>query len=114
MAKKTPTITDNVLQVYDPETERLITELDITDKQDWKYWQEFLSYSKSFRYVFTTKQGFKVSFTGVKEKRTNGLFWYAHKRVSGKLKRGYLGANRNLTAKKLKAVALKVCQGKLV
>lgn len=54
MAKKTPTITDNILRVYDLESARLITELDLTDKRDWKYWQEFLSYNKSFRYVEQT------------------------------------------------------------
>ena len=36
-----------------------------------------------------------------------------HKRVDGKLRRKYLGANRNLTAEKLQETAREISQGKL-
>ena len=114
MAKKTPTVNDNILRIVDTETDRLQMEIHVDDKPDWKHWQAFLEQNKSFRYVHTTPQGFKLSFTAVKEKRANGPYWYAHKRVDGKLKRRYLGANRNLTAEKLKEIALSICQATLV
>ena len=114
MAKKTPLIENNILEVRDPESERLIYSFDISNPAKWKYWQAFLENEKSFRYVWTDSQGGKFSFSGIKEKRTHqyGEFyiWIAHKRVNNKLHRVYLGANRNLTVQKLQESAQKLNQ----
>ena len=58
MAKRTPTITDNVLRIADTETDRLMLEIHVEDKRDWKHWQTFLEQSKSFRYVEQTAESF--------------------------------------------------------
>ncbi len=121
MAKKTPLITNNVLEVYDvEENERLIYSCDLTRAMDWDLWQQFLEDEKAFRYLWTNKQGFKFSFSAYKELRPSFgdkekklSVWIAHKRVEGKLRRVYLGKNDNLTAQKLQEVALKISQGQL-
>ena len=42
MAKKTPTVNDNILRIVDTETDRLQMEIHVDDKPDWKHWQTFL------------------------------------------------------------------------
>ena len=115
MARTTPLIENNVLTVTDIEAGRTIYSIDISDPKEAKYWTAFLENEKSFRYIHTNKQGFKFTFSGVKEKRKHAygemFVWIAHKRIEGKLRRVYLGANRNLTAQKLQETALKICQG---
>jgi hypothetical protein len=44
-------------------------------------------------------------FTACKESRSSGMFWYANRRVSGKLRRCYVGATSDLTPGKLNEVA---------
>ena len=113
MAKETPLVEDNILTVKDPETDKVIYSFDIGSADEWKYWQGFLENEKSFRYLFTTRQGFKLSFSARKEKRPNGLYWYAHKYVDNKLRRKYIGKNDNLTPEKLREIALKISQAEI-
>jgi hypothetical protein len=112
MAQKTPTVNNKTLTLWDYEADHRIMEIDLSRPGEWPYWLEFLEAetTRSFRYVGADG----TSCTVVKEKRRNGRFWYAHKRLNGKLRRKYLGRSANLTYKRLKAVAFELAQRKLV
>lgn len=71
-------------------------------------WFEWLSRNTSFRFV----SGFagEDSFTARKHERDSGEFWYAYRKVAGKLKNAYLGKSNNLTVEKLLTIALKLSQ----
>ena len=107
MAHKTPTVKDKILILWDYDADRLILELDITYSDDWQHWLNWLESkaTKSFRYV--SEVG---TFTAVKESRKQGRkrFWYAHRRVDGKLRRTYLGMSENLTRDNLREAATKL------
>lgn len=63
-------------------------------------WFDWLVNHRSFR--FECSHG---TFTANKESRKSGMFWYANRRVGGKLRRAYLGASKDLTLDKLVNVA---------
>lgn len=116
MAKKTPTVKDTILTLWDSEYDRVIMQLDLTKSTDWPHWVGWLDSpsTKSFRYV--GRDG--TSCTVVKETRlsfgkTPKPFWYAHKRL-GKLRRKYLGKSEDLNYQKLKQVAFELSQRELV
>lgn len=69
-------------------------------------WFEWLSRNTSFRFV----SGFagEDSFTARKHERDSGEFWYAYRKVAGKLKNSYLGKSESLSVDKLLAAALKL------
>jgi LuxR family maltose regulon positive regulatory protein len=66
-------------------------------------WLDWLNQNKSFRY----KQK-KLSFSARKEKRRNDHYWYAYKRVGGKLIKLYLGKREDLDSERLKYISRKL------
>lgn len=66
-------------------------------------WFDWLVNHRSFRYECS-----RGHFTACKENRKGGNFWYANRRVDGKLRRSYLGASSDLTLAKLEEVAIKL------
>lgn len=66
-------------------------------------WFDWLVNHRSFRYECS-----KGHFTACKESRKGGNFWYANRRVDGKLRRSYLGASNDLSLSKLEEVAIKL------
>jgi len=115
MAKTTPKLTDGIFELYDADLDKITQREDISTRIGWEFWQRFLKgkTTKSFRFIHTNAQGFKFSFTGVKQKHSNGWFWYGHKRVDKKLRKKYIGRAENLTVKKLVEVAEYLAQGRL-
>jgi len=116
MARKTPTVSNSILEIYDENEGQVTIREDIATRLGWAFWQRFLGAesTKSFRYVYINAQGFKLTFTGIKEKHPHGWFWYGHKRVNKKLRKKYLGKNANLTIAKLQETAEYLSQGRLV
>ncbi len=114
MAKKTPTIRNKILTLWDYDLDNLIMEFDISLSSEWAYWQEFLNSetTKSFRFI--GPDGTSCSVVKEKRRGRGKRFWYAHKRLDGKLRRKYLGLSENLTYRKLEAVAFKLSQRELI
>jgi hypothetical protein len=71
-------------------------------------WLEWLDKHDSFRFVGGPHG--ELNFTARKHERQASDFWYAYKKVSGKLKNAYLGKPNNLTIGKLSRVALKLSE----
>ena len=63
-------------------------------------WFDWLKKNRSFHYECD-----KGKFTACKESRASGMFWYANRRVSGKLRRCYIGASKDLKLEKLLEIA---------
>jgi LuxR family maltose regulon positive regulatory protein len=59
-------------------------------------WFVWLALGQTFYYE--TPRG---SFTARREQRRNGAFWYAFRRIKGKLRKGYLGSSTHLTRETL-------------
>ena len=117
MARKTPIVKDSILTLWDFETDQSILELDISDPNEWEYWQQFLNddLTKSFRFI--AENG--ASYTAIKELRPHfnnkddlRPIWYAHKRLAGKHRRKYLGKSERVTYSRLKAVVRELVEGK--
>jgi len=80
-------------------------------------WLDWLEKNKSFRFEmelvreieasptqkYTTTE--TASFSACKERRPSGEFWYATRKVNGKLRRAYIGEARRLTRARLEEVA---------
>lgn len=69
-------------------------------------WFQWLIRQDSFR--FESGANREHNFTARKHERYAGEFWYAYKKISGKLKNAYLGKPKNLTLDKLLEIALKL------
>jgi LuxR family maltose regulon positive regulatory protein len=67
------------------------------DTSAWAFW---LREHTAFTY-----QGMPTSFTARREERPGGLYWYAYKRVQGRLLKRYLGRGTDLTEQRLREVA---------
>lgn len=65
-----------------------------------RQWFEWLSNQNSFAFVNDTGR-----FTSRKEKRPGGWYWYAYRRIGGKLKTAYLGKTEELYLERLNRVA---------
>jgi hypothetical protein len=63
-------------------------------------WFDWLEQNRSFHYECD-----KGKFTACKESRASGNFWYANRRVAGKLRRCYIGASKDLKLEKLLEIA---------
>jgi hypothetical protein len=63
-------------------------------------WFKWLEENRSFHYECD-----KGKFTACKESRASGNFWYANRRVAGKLRRCYIGASKDLKLEKLLEIA---------
>ena len=111
-------MTDKVFTLWDYETDRPITELDITASGDWPHWLAWLDRPdvKRFRYVrgdgatCTVTKEMRAHFGNKEDKRP---VWYAEKRINFKRRRRYLGKSENLTYDRLRQVALDLAQMKL-
>jgi hypothetical protein len=68
-----------------------------------KAWFNWLEKNSSFHY-----ESIDGKFTACKESRTSGMFWYANRRVGGKLRRCYIGSTKDLSLEKLLAIAKKL------
>lgn len=66
-------------------------------------WFDWLKEIHSFRYESTFG-----SFSAVKEAKKSGIYWTAHRRIKGKLRREYMGNSESLTLTKLEDTALKL------
>jgi len=117
MSYKTPVVKDKIFTLWDYDADQSILELDISDPNEWEYWQKFLDdeLTKSFRFI----EAEGVSCTVVKELRPHfnnkddlRPVWYAHKRLDGKQCRKYLGKSENVTYSRLKAVVRELVKGK--
>ena len=71
-------------------------------------WFAWLSSATSFRF----ESGFagEDSFTARKHERDSGNFWYAYRKVEGKLRNTYLGKSESLTLEKMLNAAVKLSQ----
>src|SRR5215831_4744092 len=63
-------------------------------------WYTWLEHHSSFCF-----EGPMCSFTARKERRPAGWYWYASRRVHGKLHRAYIGKSATLTLERLNEVA---------
>ena len=68
-----------------------------------KAWFDWLEKNTSFHYESTDGK-----FTACKESRASGMFWYANRRVNGKLRRCYIGSTKDLSLEKLLVIARKL------
>lgn len=80
-------------------------------------WLDWLEKNKSFRFEMELVREFEASltqkyettetasFSACKERRPSGEFWYATRKINGKLRRAYLGEGQRLTIAKLEEVA---------
>lgn len=66
-------------------------------------WLDWLNQNKSFRYKHKN-----LSFSARKEKRRTDFYWYAYRRVGGKLRKLYLGRNEDLDAELFKYISKKL------
>ncbi len=110
MAKKTPTVKNETLIFWDYDAGQFVKRFNITE---WVNWQKFLKdeTTKSFRFI--GPDGTSCSVVKESRRGRGKKFWYAHKRLDGKLKRKYLGLSENVTYRKLKAVAFELSQREL-
>lgn len=71
-------------------------------------WYNWLSRNDSFRF----ESGFAGddSFTARKHHRDSGDFWYAYRKLEGKLRNAYLGKSNSLSTDRLLAIAQKLAQ----
>ena len=86
----TPQIKQSILEVLTNAGE---TQERVTVGSD--QWFEWLSNNTHFHL-----QNNAGSFTARKEKRRNTYYWYAYRKINGKLKKKYLGASNQLTNKR--------------
>ncbi len=100
-----PQVKNDILTWFDPYTEHINT----VDKVGSKAWFDWLKEPREKSFSYISKHGATV--TCIKNKQG---YWYAHKRLDGKLKRKYLGRAENLTPQKLDDVAFKLAQRELV
>ena len=66
-------------------------------------WFDWLNQNNSFHYQYK-----RLSFSARKEKRRNDYYWYAYKRVDGKLLKLYMGKGEDLDAKRFKYISKKL------
>lgn len=79
-----------------------------TVEVDSSMWYSWLRKNTSFR--FESGIAGDNSFTARKHQRQSGGFWYAYRKVDGKLRNVYIGKSEGLTVEKMLEVALKLSQ----
>ena len=90
-SKTTPTVISGVLYSDDGANGIRLTD------PEWSMWLEDAT---GFYYDHAD-----CGFTCKKQKHRNGYFWYAYKRVNGRLHKRYLGMRENVTLDRLKLQA---------
>lgn len=78
---------------------------------DIERWQAWLARGEPFQVEGTGPEGWTVAhFTARMERIKNkqSCFWYAYRRVGGKLRKLYLGRSADLTLDRLRAVAERI------
>jgi predicted ATPase/DNA-binding CsgD family transcriptional regulator len=63
-------------------------------------WYSWLEQHRSFRF-----EAGRMTFTARKEQRPGGRYWYAYRRIQGKLHSAYLGKSEELTLARLNTIA---------
>lgn len=89
-SKTTPTVISNILYTDDPATGTKVGSFE---------WFCYLEDATKF-YVDCGASG----FTCRKEKMRNGYFWYAYKKVNGKLHKRYIGLKESIDQKRLQDI----------
>ena len=75
-----------------------------------KRWFQSLSHNSIMSFRF---QGETGSYTARKEERESGEYWYAYKKIQGKLRSTYIGRTDELTLDKLESIAIKIYEPKV-
>jgi LuxR family maltose regulon positive regulatory protein len=91
--KNTPTVISNVLYTNDE-----ASGIDLV--KEYPVWSSWLEDSSAF--YFQHQVG---SFSARKQHHRRGYFWYAYKRINGKLHKKYLGLREAITAEHLLKIA---------
>src|SRR5215471_11443316 len=63
-------------------------------------WYAWLEHHRSFRFECPA-----TTFTARKEQRAGGWYWYAYRRLAGRLHTAYIGRSAELSATRLQAIA---------
>jgi predicted ATPase/DNA-binding CsgD family transcriptional regulator len=95
MARSIPTVRDGSLQQHNEE-DTSTTPISIGTVA----WYSWLEQHRSFTYETP-----RTTFTARKEQRTAGWYWYAYRRMRGKLHSFYLGKSADLTLERLNMTA---------
>jgi LuxR family maltose regulon positive regulatory protein len=90
--KNTPTIISGTLYTDDPNT----TGISLKEAA----WSAWLEDAKTFYYSHPTG-----AFSARKQAHRHGYFWYAYKRIAGKLVKRYIGGREVIDQAKLEAMA---------
>lgn len=129
MAKKTPVVKINgkeaIFEFFDENEGRVTLTFDINAEP--QSWLDMLDTMKTFRVEYTPKPGFLMTYAVYKQKETlkrltadnqvrcyTSTKWIAQKKVARQRRTKYIGVNKNVTGKKLIAVANEISQGKLL
>lgn len=95
--KSTPTVISGFLSFRDGNTNFI----SLSDR----YWLMWLEDATSFYYEHETG-----GFSARKQQHRHEFFWYAYKRINGKLYKRYLGTKQALTKDRLEAMAVTFSQ----
>lgn len=95
MVRSIPKVSNGALHM--PTDEESFSDLIQPGSAEWYTW---LENSRSFRFETSS-----LSFTARQEQRPGGRYWYAYRRLHGKLHIAYLGKSCELSAERLNVVA---------
>src|SRR5437899_5420286 len=88
---------DNRLFLPDEEKDQLLSI--IVGSESWYAW---LAHEQNQSFSFKNHLG---TFTGRRERKRHGWYWYFYHKCNGKLRKAYLGKTEKLTLERLNAVA---------
>jgi LuxR family maltose regulon positive regulatory protein len=71
-------------------------------------WYAWLNDAQTTSFVYRSARG---GFTARRERQRNGWYWYAYRRIGGKLRKRYLGRASDLTAERLQQIDMAFAQG---
>lgn len=101
MARDTATLgEDGILRAYNRQTHLREPLINLKDPGEEYRWRSWLSAHSTFRYESGTGL-----FTARKDRRKDSFFWYATRRIRGKQRTVYLGADEVVTLERLEKAA---------
>ena len=100
MARATPCIRDGTLLEFDGAADNPIR----VGEPAWWRWLDAAGTSR-FRFEHRAE-----GFTARRERREGGWYWYAYRKREGRLHKAYLGRAAELTADRLRAIAVALTQ----